>query len=61
LAAPSIATTALICAVILVLAAVLAAIFGMETRKRGLEEITASEYALPLDDRIESALAGSVS
>jgi MFS transporter, putative metabolite:H+ symporter len=61
LAAPSISTTALICAVILVLAAILATVFGMETRKRRLEEITATEYASPLADRVVAAVAGSSS
>jgi putative MFS transporter len=61
LAAPSIATTALICAVIVAVAAVLAAVFGMETRKRGLEEITASEYSSALDDRVAAVIAGGSS
>jgi MFS transporter, putative metabolite:H+ symporter len=45
-APPSIATTALIGAVPLALAAVLAAVFGVETRQRRLEEITADEFAM---------------
>ena len=45
-AAPSIATTALIGAIPLTLAAVAMAIFGVETRRRQLEEITAEELNL---------------
>jgi len=45
-ASPSIATTALLGAVPLALAAVVFVIFGIETRRRGLEEITARELTL---------------
>lgn len=45
-AAPSISVTALICAVLLGVGALLAAVFGVETRTRRLEEITAVEYEL---------------
>jgi MFS transporter, putative metabolite:H+ symporter len=46
IAAPSIATVALIGAVPLALAVVLVAVFGVETRQRRLEEITAEELRL---------------
>ena len=46
IAAPSIATVALIGAVPLAIAVVLVAIFGVETRQRRLEEITAEELRL---------------
>jgi putative MFS transporter len=46
IAAPSIATVALIGAVPLAMAVVLVAIFGVETRQRRLEEITAEELKL---------------
>jgi putative MFS transporter len=46
IAAPSIATVALIGAVPLAIAVVLVAIFGVETRQRRLEEITAEELKL---------------
>ena len=42
-AAPSIATVALIGAVPMALAVLLVALFGVETRQRRLEEITAEE------------------
>jgi putative MFS transporter len=45
IAAPSIATVAMIGAIPMALAAILTVIFGVETRKRGLEEITAEELA----------------
>ncbi len=57
-AVPSIATTALICAVPLLLAAVLAAVFGVETRKQRLEEITAREYRITAADPEMAALSG---
>ena len=43
IAIPSIATTALIGAVPMGIAAILVAVFGVETRRRRLEEITAEE------------------
>jgi len=43
IAAPSIATVALIGAVPMALAVLLVALFGVETRQRRLEEITAEE------------------
>jgi len=46
IAAPSIATVALIGAIPLAIAVVLVAIFGVETRQRRLEEITAEELRL---------------
>jgi putative MFS transporter len=46
IAAPSIATVALIGAVPLAIAVLLVAIFGVETRQRRLEEITAEELRL---------------
>ena len=49
LAAPSIATVALIGAVPVTVAVVLVAVFGVETRKRPLEEITAEELQLAGD------------
>ena len=58
LAVPSIATTALICVVPLAIAAVLTSIFGMETRKRRLEEITAAEYGSSLPDRVAAVVSG---
>lgn len=45
---PSIATTALIGAVPLALGAIAMALFGVETRRRRLEEITAEELRLPV-------------
>lgn len=50
-AAPSISTTALIGAVPLVLGAAAMAVFGVETRKRRLEEITAEELSLHQTER----------
>ncbi len=46
-AAPSISTTALLGAIPLVTAIVLMVLFGVETRKKGLEQITAEELAVP--------------
>jgi putative MFS transporter len=43
-AAPSIATVALIGAIPMTLAVILVAVFGVETRKRPLEEITAEAF-----------------
>jgi putative MFS transporter len=45
IATPSIATVALIGAIPMALAVLLTAFFGIETRKRRLEEITAEEFA----------------
>jgi putative MFS transporter len=45
IAAPSIATVALIGAIPMTLAVILVFFFGIETRKRRLEEITADEFA----------------
>lgn len=45
IATPSIATVALIGAIPMTLAVLLTACFGVETRKRRLEEITAEELA----------------
>lgn len=52
-AAPSIAATALLGAIPMALAALAVAVFGVETRRRRLEEITAEEL------RADAALAGS--
>jgi putative MFS transporter len=53
-APPSIATTALIGAVPLVLAAIAVFFFGVETRKRQLEEITAEQLGNPAIKTIEA-------
>jgi putative MFS transporter len=45
LAAPSISVTALLGAVPVIAAIVLMVLFGVETRKKGLEQITAEELA----------------
>jgi MFS transporter, putative metabolite:H+ symporter len=45
IATPSIAVIALIGAIPMALAVILVALFGVETRKRRLEEITADEFA----------------
>ena len=46
IAAPSISTVALIGAIPMALAVLLVALFGVETRQRRLEEITAEELKL---------------
>ncbi len=51
-AAPSIATTTLIGGIPMALAAIAMIVFGVETRKRSLEEITAQEFKR---DRVEPA------
>lgn len=60
-AAPSISTTALICAVPLTVAAVLAGLFGIETRSRRLEDITATEYDSALPERVAAVVAADPS
>ena len=45
IAAPSIATVALVGAIPMTLAVILVFFFGVETRRRRLEEITADEFA----------------
>ena len=47
-AAPSISVTALLGAVPLIAAIILITVVGVETRKKGLEQITAEELAVPL-------------
>jgi putative MFS transporter len=51
-AAPSIATTTLVGGIPMALAAIAMIIFGVETRKRSLEEITAQEFKR---ERVEPA------
>jgi putative MFS transporter len=58
IAAPSIATVALIGAIPMTVAVVLVAIFGIETRQRRLEEITAEELQIGANSR--AAIARSV-
>lgn len=53
-APPSVAGTSLIGAVPMALAAIAVAIFGIETRKRGLEEITAEELGAPVALRVDA-------
>ncbi len=57
IAAPSIATVALIGAVPMTIAVVLVAIFGVETRQRRLEEITAEELHIPAAARLRALRA----
>ena len=52
IAAPSIATTTLVGGIPMALAAIAMIIFGVETRKRSLEEITAQEFKR---ERVEPA------
>ena len=52
---PSIATTALIGAVPLALGALAMAVFGVETRRRRLEDITAEELQAAVDAGAEAA------
>ena len=52
-ATPSIATTTLIGAVPMALAAIAMVLFGVETRNRGLEEIAREEFA-----RVDASRAG---
>jgi len=47
-AAPSISLTALLGAVPLIAAIILITVFGVETRRKGLEQITAEELSIPL-------------
>ena len=53
-AAPSISVTALLGALPLVVAIVLMTIFGVETRKKGLEQITAEELGTPVGMVLET-------